>query len=255
MNRPLIPLLPALVAGAFALAPDLVLNAAHAQRPIDPNPGAVVGRVNTMDVYAVKFLCGEFDVAGAATRPPGSAEGPVKRGNYQTAINVHNPNGVPVRFRKKAVLLFEGTEPVLNPDPADMERPRPPGPRVPARLDPDWGLEIDCPDIRQVLLQQPPVPGAVPPFIKGWVVIEAPVALIPQNPQFSDAAVVARRAPLDVVVVYTAHGFTGTGLTPPPPPGTPPLPTPSEGFTIDVERVLPTEAIGFVPAVPGFDQP
>ena len=130
-------------------------------------------------VYAAKFLCGELKRS--------NVEGPVEPGSYATAINVHNPHGHPVAIRKKAILLYHGD----HPDEA-VERPVPPthGDRtVIKELGPDWGLEIDCRDIRELLLKDasgqtgPPAPV----FIKGWVVIET----------LSDA-------PVDVVAVYTA---------------------------------------------------
>src|SRR5205807_1344407 len=64
------------------------------------------------DSYAVKFTCGEF----GKSIPPTAAdnpEGPVKPGDYQTVINIHNPAAsVAVTFFKKAVLLYKGTAPV-----------------------------------------------------------------------------------------------------------------------------------------------
>src|SRR6266849_3298759 len=60
--------------------------------------------------YAAKFVCGEFDKFSDPVNPA-VPEGPVKPGNYQTAINVHNPNSILVGLRKKAVLLFTGTAP------------------------------------------------------------------------------------------------------------------------------------------------
>jgi hypothetical protein len=137
-------------------------------------------------VQSAKFLCGEFqplDLDGDGIPD----EGPVKPGNYETAINVVNPTRKPITFVKKAVLLYDSRQP-----PTDHETPRPPGPLFTAHLEPNWGMEIDCPDIRQVLLQQLP-PGATPPFLKGYVVIETFV---------SDEV-------LDVVAAYTSHGFTG----------------------------------------------
>jgi hypothetical protein len=130
-------------------------------------------------VYAAKFLCGDLKASGA--------EGPVEPGSYATAINVHNPHPHPVAIRKKAILLYDGE----RPDEA-VERPTPPvrgEQTVVQELGPDWGLEIDCPDIRNVLLRDAagqPGPRA-PVFIKGWVVVET----------LADV-------PLDVVAVYTA---------------------------------------------------
>jgi hypothetical protein len=143
-------------------------------------------------VYAAKFLCGE-----AKANP--KLEGPVQTGVYSTAINVHNPHRHPVSFLKKAVLLYDGRKPQEA-----LERPTPPARTekpVIVELGPDWGLEIDCHDIRQVLLGGPAGNAPPPPvFIKGWVVIET----------FVDA-------PLDVVAVYTSEAIG------PPAPVTPSL--------------------------------
>ena len=76
------------------------------------------------DVYSVKFSCGEF---GKQIQPNVDAriEGPYKPGNYQTAINVHNPQvDTTVNFQKKAILLYSGKRPVKE---ANFERPTAPG--------------------------------------------------------------------------------------------------------------------------------
>jgi hypothetical protein len=148
-----------------------------------------------MTIYAAKFLCGEFKggAAGAA-----AIEGPVRPGIYATAINIHNPQFRPVTFRKKAVLLFAGN---LE-KPEEPETPKPPGPVLGAELGPDWGMEIDCFDIRKKLLPNAP---PAPVFIKGWVVLEV---LSPFQ--------------LDVEAVYTVQGFVN---------GKP------EGLSIEVERI------------------
>jgi hypothetical protein len=199
-------------------------------------------RIAKVDVYSAKFLCGEFDkTPGPVAGPEIRGEGPVKPGNYQTAINVHNPNRIPVLIHKKAVLLFSGSEPLASPAPGDFEVPHPPGMPVTAILPPDWGLEIDCADIRQVLLGAPPAPGAPLPFIKGWVILE--VVHVPVDVPVS-FEIDTRDLPLDVVAAYTAQGFDLAG------------PQPAiEGFSVDVERVLPTTILdldlaGFPPFVP-----
>jgi hypothetical protein len=141
-------------------------------------------------VYAVKFLCGE-------AKPNPKLEGPVQPGLYSTAINVHNPHRSAVSFLKKAVLLYDGRKPEEA-----LERPTPPvrtEKPVVVELAPDWGLEIDCHDIRQVLLGGPAGNAPPPPvFIKGWVVIETFVDL-----------------PLDVVAVYTSEAIGAPGTTTP----------------------------------------
>jgi len=158
------------------------------------------------EVYAVKFLCGSL-------RPPltptDGMEWPVKPGNYLTAINVHNPNTFPVGFRKKAVLLYRfGT--VMDP-----ETPMPPGEYKFAQLKSDWGLEIDCLDIRKVLLAGQQVPA--PTFIKGWVILE----VFPMPGTLTIP-------PIDVTAVYTSHGWRQNGTS-----------WVYDGFAEDVEAVLP----------------
>jgi hypothetical protein len=148
-------------------------------------------------VYTVKFVCGCF-------KPKEREEGPVEPGSYTTAINIHNPNYCNVTFVKKAVLLFDASKKGHE----GFEIPKPPNAPKIARLEPDWGMEIDCADIREVLLTQPtgaPGPKA-PTFIKGWVVIQSP-------------------EPLDVVAVYTARGLDR-----------------DSGVSIETERVLPTRS-------------
>ena len=144
-------------------------------------------------VYAAKFLCGDMKRAGT----PARAEGPVEPGSYTTAINVHNPHGYVVAIKKKAILLYDDQ----HPEDA-LERPTPPVRRqCPAirELGPDWGLEIDCRDIREVLLApSPSEPGPpAPVFIKGWVVIET----------LSDS-------PIDVLAVYTVAPLASKGQQP-----------------------------------------
>ena len=191
----IIGILSALVAGGGALVATQVAQ------------GQVAINLEAPFTYSAKFVCGEFDKFSNPNEPA-IVEGPVKPGNYQTAINVHNPNMPSVTFRKKAILMFAGDRPVQF---TEFEVPKPPGQLRSASLQPDWGMEIDCQDIRQVLLagQAPPAPT----FIKGWVVLLSPL-------------------PLDVEAVYSGHGFN-------PDPTTGGIAR--EGFSLDIERVAPTQ--------------
>ena len=166
-------------------ATTLALGSALPQRASAQLTGKL-GPALPTDVYAAKFLCGTH------TPPvPGVVEGPVKPGNYQTAINVHNPNRSTVSFRKKAILLFRADAPPVP------EQPQPPGAFVQAGLKANWGLEIDCNDIRNVLLD-PAIAPPDPIFMKGWVVLEVVGGSTSQGGP----------KPLDVVAAYTAHGFS-----------------------------------------------
>src|SRR5262249_54441293 len=130
--------------------------------------------------------------------------------NYQTAINIHNPNSIAAVLTKKAVLLFAGTEPI---DQTVFEQPKPPGQFFGLDLAPDFGLEIDCQDIRSQLLGAVAPPGTV--FINGS-------AAIPTN------------AAVAIEVVFTGNGYKpdrATGMTT------------GEGFSLYVERVLPTQGV------------
>ena len=149
-------------------------------------------------VYTAKFLCGLFDPQRITDQ--GNIEGPVKPGRYATAINVHNPNPVrPVSLRKKAVLLFSGSTPHEQPP----EVVHQPGPLHQVAVGPDGAFEIDCSDIRAVLLA--PAGPPAPEFIKGMVVIET-----------------APDTPLDVVAVYTAEPIGAA---------------PSSQLTMEIDRV------------------
>jgi hypothetical protein len=48
--------------------------------------------------YAVKFIC-TSDIPGTSQQSPG-----LLPGNYQTAVNIHNPNETSVRIRKKLAM-------------------------------------------------------------------------------------------------------------------------------------------------------
>lgn len=109
--------------------------------------------------YAVKFVCGK------------TSGGAVARGRYFTAINVHNPTERPIEFRKKFAIAGD-----------EKEQPRP-SEFVPAKLDSDRVMEIDCRDIFEHTAN---ISNAS--FRKGFVIIQSEVEL-------------------DVVAVYTAEGL------------------------------------------------
>jgi len=150
--------------------------------------------------YAAKFQCGEFGklIPASATSSP---EGPVEPGNYQTAINVHNPSAaVSAAFNKKAVLLYVGgatNKPI--PETA-FEQPHPPRNDHQASLAADQGMLIDCQDIRSVLLPTATGGGTTAPtFIEGWVIIQEPTTPPPGSTTPPEQ--------LDVTANYTSHGY------------------------------------------------
>jgi hypothetical protein len=151
--------------------------------------------------YAVKFACGEFGkrLSAASADVP---EGPVVPGYYQTSVNIHNPQfQQAVIFEKKAVLLYSGVSPVPEVK-FGFEKPKAPGKFVRAELQPDYGMLIDCQDIRAVLLPSPLAPAA-PAFIEGYVVIQVPAV--------ASALGTTGAPPLDVQALYTSTGYTGAG--------------------------------------------
>ena len=170
-------------------------------------PGATAQTLPQKDVYAAKFLCGNF-LPKVPIPATDGVEWPVKPGNYFTTINLHNPNTGTISFQKKAVLLYQADKP------GDLEQPMPPSPLISASLNGDWGLEIDCTDIRNKLLG-----GAVsaPTFIEGWVVIEVKGNQLHQTTP----------PPLDVTAVYTGHGWNLQSGKPV-----------YEGFAEDIEPIL-----------------
>jgi len=119
--------------------------------------------------YAAKVVCG-------LQKDPQDMR--LVRGFYGTAVNIHNPGGEPVKFRKKLALTF----------PPDDEKPGKIFPIAIDKLGPDAALEVDCLDLqREVFHGQFPAP-----FIKGFVVIQS-------------------QDHLDVTAVYTAAGLDKNG--------------------------------------------
>lgn len=112
--------------------------------------------------YAAKLVCGVQEDRESLK---------LARGQYATAINVHNPNEARVEFFKRVALT----------DPPGMQRPGKIWRIRTDELGPDEALETDCEDIRSRLFPN----GFPSPFIKGFVVLQS-------------------KSPLDVTAVYTA---------------------------------------------------
>lgn len=106
--------------------------------------------------YSVKIVCG---VITPANQPPN----PLPPGRYSTATNVHNPSRCDVvHLRWKVAIGLPG----LKVGPVSQF--------ADASLGPDDALEIDCSDVMALLKKS----GInVPPYVKGWVVIECPSEL------------------------------------------------------------------------------
>jgi len=187
----------------FASVLCLLFAAASMQAQIIPAPPTVT------NTYAAKFICG-VQPDGAITSMPDA-----QAGRYSTKINVHNNSGVNVRFRKKIIQLKGG------------QVPTEPSFRVIEGLRPDWAMEVTCQDVYRHLNIQIQ-PGAIPPYIEGFVILEvffflpSPVA-IPRDPLDVAGIYTYRMEPVGTggnsiaVVVYPAK-FNSYPLPPPPPP-------------------------------------
>ena len=116
--------------------------------------------------YAVKLICGIQEDKESLK---------LVRGQYATAINIHNPNEAGVEFFKKVALT----------DPPGGQRPGKILEIGTDKLGPDEALETDCVDIQRRLFPN----GFPTPFVKGFVVLQS-------------------KAPLDVTAVYTAANLS-----------------------------------------------
>jgi hypothetical protein len=133
--------------------------------------GQAHGACVTEFQYAVKLVCGEV-AAG-----PGAAPTVVAPGHYWTAINIHNPDKCKdAHYRWKVAVALPGEPGHITP----FWQTRP--------LRPDGAIEIDCPQVMQILQPQAPA------FVKGYVVIESDIEL-------------------DVVAVYTGSAGPCGGNT------------------------------------------
>ena len=140
--------------------------------------------------YAAKFVCGTSYTP--TTNPP--QEPVVKRGNYATAVNIHNPWPDTVIVTKQIALSV----PERYPD-THFVRPTK---RVTDKFPAGSAMYVDCTEIVNLLQKNgTPIPG---PFIEGFVVIDA------FNPSADSTAV-----ELDVATVTTtAAAGTAAGTVP-----------------------------------------
>lgn len=117
--------------------------------------GQAHGACTTAFQYAVKIVC------GVVVATPGGASPVVAPGQYWTATNIHNPDKCKAaNIRWKVAVAEPGKAGIVT----AYQTLRP--------LQPDMAIEIDCPQIMQVIPQQPPTP-----FVKGYVVIESDIEL------------------------------------------------------------------------------
>jgi hypothetical protein len=137
--------------------------------------------------YAAKFLCGLSQ--GATTAPP--SEPAVKRGNYATVINIHNPWATDVSIMKKVALAA----PERFPNTALV----PPTKRFQDRLPSDHAMSVDCQEIVNLLTLNGTPPAGT--FIEGYLVIDS---FFPTGATGS--------ADLDVVAVTSTAPSTTTSV-------------------------------------------
>jgi hypothetical protein len=143
--------------------------------------------------YAAKFVCGFSPTTTGSSVPK---EPPVKRGNYATVVNIHNPNAGDVTILKKVVLAAPETYPntVLTP----------PTKRYKDRLPSDHAMSVNCTEIVNLLVLNGTPPAG--PFIEGFLVIDAlgpatsPVVTLPEL----DVVTVTTTA-IDVTSAVNSH--------------------------------------------------
>jgi hypothetical protein len=87
----------------------------------------------------------------------------VKKGNYATVINIHNPNANTVAILKKVALAAPERFPTTQLIPPTL--------RFKDSLPSDHAMSVDCTEIVNLLTQNGTPPAA--PFIEGFLVIDA----------------------------------------------------------------------------------
>jgi hypothetical protein len=132
--------------------------------------------------YAAKFLCGA--PTAPTTSPP--KEPIVKRGNYATVINIHNPYATEVLILKKVALAA----PERFPNTLFIA----PTKRYRDILRPDHAMSVDCEEIVNLLSLNGTPPAAGTVFLEGFLVIDS---------YFPTPAGTATAADVDVVTVTT----------------------------------------------------
>lgn len=176
-----------------ALALILFAGVLGAQtKPEPPNTDNVP--LQSTDTYAAKFICGvqqDTDIHHIVD---------AEAGRYATKINVHNNTGMDITFRKKAIRLRGGEVPLSPAAKKPLEK-----------LGEDQAMEVVCQDIFN-LLNVHMLPGATPPYMEGFVILE--VYYQPTETPKPPAD------PLDVEGIYTykgdvpaGGGVTGSGVS------------------------------------------
>jgi hypothetical protein len=133
--------------------------------------------------YAAKFVCG---VSNIPTQNSPS-EPVVKRGNYATVVNMHNPNNRDVVIEKRISLgapeRYQSTPPTTLIAPTK---------RVEDKLPSDYTMYVDCAEIVNLLRHNGTMFSGT--FIEGYVLIES---------FYAASFGTATDAELDVVTVTT----------------------------------------------------
>jgi len=172
------------------LLTQLDLPSAAAQAPL-PAPLQLPARWS----YAAKFVCG---LSSPVTLSP-PKEPIVKRGNYATVVNIHNPNANSVTILKKVALAaperYPNTQLIT------------PTLRFRDNLPPDHAMSVDCTEIVNLLTQNGTPPAGT--FIEGFLVIDAlgPTA-VPTNVSPELDVVTVSTTAVDATSPVNSHEVT-----------------------------------------------
>src|SRR3954447_19436347 len=148
--------------------------------------------------YASKFACG----LSSESTPSPPKEPVVKRGNYASVINIHNPAGTEITLLKKVVIAsperFPNTEFIR------------PTRRFRDRLPSDHAMSVDCTEIVNLLTVNDTPPTT--PFLEGFIVIDAwlnppPGSTVPDAAAELDVVTITTTAP-DLNAPVNSHQIT-----------------------------------------------